>query len=127
MPNPLGIGGQKAGEPGRNPKGRPPGTGFRARLFEKLSQEKEEEIRAGVDWLFQLVREKNFSALKLMLDFFGSKERNSDVKGTEDENETPTISLNPEALKALAAIFSGKKVMVCNDVSNLEHETESVD
>jgi hypothetical protein len=26
MPNPLGIGGQKAGEKGRNPRGRPSGT-----------------------------------------------------------------------------------------------------
>jgi hypothetical protein len=99
----------KPGESG-NPNGRPKGSkNFRARLFEQIATEHEPDIRDGVRRLFERVRNEDFEALKVMLEYFGCKARapaDDDDVGIESAGRT---GLSDESIRLMTEIIINER------------------
>lgn len=87
-----------------NPAGRP--KNFRAYLFERLAEKNQNKIESGVNWLFELVDNKDFAALRVMLEYFGCKARPDD--GEPEPQEPPKIAVG-EQDDALELYILGKQ------------------
>lgn len=93
-----------------NPNGRPKGSkNFRARLFEQLATDHEEDIRDGVRRLFERVRNEDFEALKVMLEYFGCKAKpmsDDDDVGMESAGRT---GLSDESIRLMTEIIINER------------------
>ena len=87
-----------------NPAGRP--KNFRAYLFERLAEKNQNKIESGVNWLFELVDNKDFAALRVMLEYFGCKAKLDD--GEPEPQEPPKIAVG-EPDDALELYILGKQ------------------